>query len=105
LELKALRLLGEGNQPVDIMSSLELDVPAMQKLLTDYAALQMHKKERVGADLFVMLAKYFGEDYRDGYDYYVDETGTFYYSHDVYETMRKENPSLVRSSGDKTHNS
>jgi hypothetical protein len=57
--LKAMHMLEEGNTPVDIMDSLELDVPAMQKIPADYTALEMHRKKKRYVNLLLMLLKYF----------------------------------------------
>jgi hypothetical protein len=47
VELKALRMLGEGSKPIDIMSNLDRNVTVMQKILADYEALGVNGKERV----------------------------------------------------------
>jgi hypothetical protein len=66
MELKALRMLGGGSKPVDIMNDLDLDVAVMQKILADYALCRCAERGKWVQTFFLCVRSILGRNTATG---------------------------------------
>jgi uncharacterized C2H2 Zn-finger protein len=105
VELAAFQLLDDGHSPFEIMQVHKLDVETMKRILQDYRELQsLAQPARREGEAFLEIARVFGERFRNGCDFYNDESGVClaYSLYDVDEELRRSFPGLFKGFGGKT---
>lgn len=103
--LKAMELLEDGYSPVEVMSSLGIDVETMKSVLVSYRELaELSRPERAAAEHLVAIAKLFGNRIRDVCPSYLPEYGvcTEYSLYDVDPDFKRAYPGLFKGFGGKT---
>lgn len=99
--LKAMRMLREGSDPIDVMSTLDITISQMKGILREYRELIgiLPSRSSSAADGFIYLARVFGEHIRERCDYYNDETGVcnYYTVYDVDPEFRSNHPGLLKT--------
>jgi hypothetical protein len=98
-------MLDDGHSPFEIMQIHKLDVRTMKQILQDYRELQgLAQPAKREGEVFLEIARAFGEHFRNGCEAYNDEQGvcTAFALYDVDEGLRRSFPGLFKGSGGKT---